>query len=551
MGSCDIPDTDPLNKPCNPVTTPTVTPNTACKTTITGLNCVDEPLCSPWDMASETSDSCYVSAVSAELLAISGANINVHKLLGVHEQGKLLDQTGNGNAISSGDIPNYPATNAFDKYITEWRSIQLGSDVLRSAFIGYDFGPIRLPNGRERYGIETFVRRDVATIQLKQGCNPQNRATKIRLERSSDGIKWYGVSIAAAPDCDGLVTINFKKSVPSRWWRIRPVVFNGGANDFWIVQALRLMDYEETAVDNIQDRVFLENRDRDYSSTPITIKGSYAPLEVQTFQSKFGNSSLFGGSETYSIEVNFAQTIAQLGRPLVVGDILQLDSETQYTPTLDPVLKFLEVTNITWSVNGYTANWKPTLQRILAEPALASQETQDIFGDLTEKIDSSGLIDINDSSPGRAYQDIMNTSDTVAANANSQVPERGTDYAGVTKINKTDPWVRSHTNFDTQKIDRHRNIFGIDALPPNGLPFTEGDDFPDAPKDGDYHRLTYVKLADNIPPRLNRWSASKKRWIYMETDRRFAMKNSMPVLQEFLDPTSSSVTKPQDTKDTF
>lgn len=551
MAKCDIPNTNPLDKEC------AITPDDdnggkpSCIETPNGLFCPENENCSPWDL-SKQQDSCFVEDVIEESLNIGAAPINVHKLLGVHEQGKLLDLTGNGNAISGGSIPNYPASNAFDKYITEWRSQQLGSDVLTGAYVGYDFGEIKLSNGRLRYGIETFVRHDVATIKIKQGCNSQNRATKVRVERSNDGKKWYGVAILDVKDCDGMVTLNFARSVPSRWWRVRPVKFNGSSTDWWSVQALQLIDYEVTRVDNIQDRIFLENRDRDYLETSIEIKGSYAPLELQTFQSKFGMSQLFGGSETYSIEVSFNQTVARLGRPLVIGDIIQLPSETQYSPSLKPILKYLEITDIAWSTNGYTANWKPTLQRVLAQPVIASQETQDILGKLTADIDSSGLVDINNGSNEFKYQDPSAISQTIEAKANDQVPERGTDFGEVTQFSEEmQVWQDAHPNVDMQKYNRVRDVYGIDAMPPNGLPYTQGDQFPTSPKNGDYHRLTYTYINNNIAPRLHKYSAAKQRWIFMETDKRFEMKNTKPVLQEFLDPETSTRTKPQDMNTQF
>jgi hypothetical protein len=554
MGTCDIPDNDPLNKECVPSVTPTPTTNSSCSTSVLGgPPCPIDTVCSPWDLTQMSSDSCYNSDLIAQMLAISGATVNIYKLLGVHEQGKLVDLTGNGVAISSGDIPNYPAQNAYDKFITEWRSAQFGSDITRSAFLGYDFGEIKLSNGRNRYGVETFVRQDVATIKLKQGCNANNRATKIRVERSGDGVKWFGVTMLDVPDCDGMVTLNFPHTVPSRWWRIRPVIFKGGSTDYWAVQALQFIDYEVTTVTNIQDRIFMENRDRDYATSPISLKGSYTPLEVISNQAKHGMSSLFGGTETYTIELSFAQIIAGLGRPIVIGDIIQLPSETQYSASLRPVLKFLEVINVTWSAGGYTANWIPTLVKIMAQPAIASQETQDIFGKLTETIDSSGLVDIDNGDNSKPYQDYTAVSDTIDAAANDQVPERGEDYADAALIDRDQDWLKTHPKYNVNKIDRNRTIFGIDAMPPNGLPYTEGNDLPDvaSAKNGDYHRLTYTQLADNIPPRLYRFSSAKNKWIYMESDARFRMKNSKPLLQEFLDPTSSSLTKPQDMDKAF
>jgi hypothetical protein len=556
MAKCDIPDTNPLDKECVVPVVPVVPDNPSCVPSDTGGTtlCPKVDYCSPWSLTDEDSDTCVIDGWIEESLNVGAADINVYKLLGVHEQGKLLDLTGNGNAISSGAIPNYPASNAFDKFITEWRSQQLGSQVAASAYIGYDFGEIRLPNGRKRYGIETFIKHDVATLKIKQGCNGSNRATKVRVERSSDGKKWYGVTILNVPDCDGMVTLNFARSVPSRWWRVRPVAFNGGSTDWWSVQALQLIDYEVTKIDNIQDRIFLENRDRDYDENLITVKGSYTPLEVQSFQSKFGMSQLFGGNETYSIEVSFGQTVSRLGRPFVIGDIIQLPSETQYSPSLKPILKYLEITDISWSTNGYTANWKPTLQRIIAEPVIASQETQDILGKLTEDIDSNGVVDINQGTFDKKYQDLSAISQTIEADANTQVPERGEDYAGETKFSDAVyEWQKLHPNLSMKKNDRTRNVYGIDAMPPNGEPYTQGDKYPisPAPKNGDYHRLTYTWINDTIPPKLYRFSAAKGRWLYLETDRRFEMKNEKHIMQEFLNPESSTRTPPQDTGKTF
>jgi len=78
----------------------------------------------------------FIEDVIEEALNIGGADLNIYKLLGVHEQGKLIDCTGRGNAISNGDAANFPSSNAFDKFITEWRSIQKGEGVIPSAYIG-------------------------------------------------------------------------------------------------------------------------------------------------------------------------------------------------------------------------------------------------------------------------------------------------------------------------------------------------------------------------------------------------------------------------------
>jgi len=519
-----------------------------CTEVLPGLSCPTGRDCNMpvWELT-ESSDSCLISDYVEEVINIGGAVLNVHRLLGVHEQGKLQDLTGNGAPISNGDHPNFPATNAFDLLTTSWRSIQTGPDVT-TAFIGYDFGELLLDTGRERYGIDTFVKNDVASFKIRQGCRAENRATKGRIERSSDGVKWYGVSVVDLPDCEGAVRVNFKRSVPSRFWRLRPTVFNGGPDDAWEIQALQLLDYETTQVDNIQDRILLENRDRSYDENPVRMKASYQPIDLQSFQSKYGMGSLFSGNE-WVIEVSFSSTVSLLGRPFVIGDILQLPSETQFTPSLKAVLRYLEVSDVAWSTNGYTPNWVPTMQRLICRPVMASQETQDVLGKLTEDVDSNGVSDINNGDDTKAYQDLFAISQTIDADQNTQVPERGVDFADVAKISSAFydfNEEQSGTHDVAKKIDRARAQFGYDAMPPNGEEYTQGDEFPTNPSDLDYHRLTYTSIRSGIAARLHRYSANNGRWIFLEKDRRAEFKNTQELVQRKLDPETSTVTAPDD-----
>lgn len=510
-------------------------PSDPCSNDLRKLGCLDDDPCYPWQMTDLTEESCIIEDYIEESLSIGAALVNVHKMLGIYEQTKLVDEVGVGESMSSSDHPNFPSENAFDYFDTEWRSGELGDQVVRRSFIGYDFGPIRLDNGRLRYGVETFVKKNIATIKLKQGCDSKNRATKIRIERSPDGEKWYGSSVLSIPDCEGAVTLRFKSTSPARYWRIRPLAFNGGPDDYWAVKAVVLSENEITDQENIQDKIFLENRDREYSKDPIITKAAYSPVDYQGFLSKLGFNSPFN-REQYLLEFSFQQVIRLIGRPLVIGDVLQLPSETFYTPKLRQTLKYLEVTNVSWASTGFTPHWVPTILRVVAEPAIASQETQDIFGKITEDYDEAGTSDINDGRRNKKYQDTHDVYQTVSADANTAVPQRGQDFA-----NKKQPsdelrdWIEGNVEgLDPAKFDRKRHKWGVDALPPNGEDYTVGDEFPDKPKDGDYHRLTYDKIDQNLAPKLYRYSDAKKRWLYLETDNRYRWRNTKPTLSEFL-----------------
>jgi len=478
----------------------------------------------------------FIEDVVEEALNIGGADLNIYKLLGVHEQGKLVDCTGRGNPISNGDAANFPASNAFDKFITEWRSVQKGAGVIPSAYIGYDFGNIKTnDDSRPSYGVETSIFKHIATIAIKQSTNSNSRVTRARIERSDDGKKWYGVSVVNFPDDDCLNTIQFKHSVPSRYWRIRPIDFAGTTtNDSWSVVAIQMFhNYIATEINNIQDKVLLENRDRDYADENITIKGYYDLTDVPTELSAFGIEL---PSLTMYMTVSFSACVKLLGRPLVIGDIMEIPSEAQYSAELKKILKWMEVTDVSWSPEGYTPGWRPTLLRIVAQPAYATQETQDIFGDLDEALpDELGTVKGGDgNSP--IYQDYFAVSQTLEAEAKDAVPERGAEASShVRQFEQDEIDTAAEQGVDITKIGLNpRGLYVEDAMPPNNAPFTEDTDFPNSPKHGDYHRMTYAGLSKDIPARLYRYSESKGRWIYLETDLRAQYNPAKPILKEFI-----------------
>lgn len=519
---------------------------------------------------SSSNDSGIIDAYATEALNIAGANINVYKMLGIYEQCKLVDATGLGSAISGGSGTGYPATNAFDMYATEWRSIQTGNAILASAFIGYDFGEIKtLDQSRVMYGIDTSIHKHITAFAIKQSPNQLNRVTQVRLEYSQDGRKWYGAGLATLPDDDCLNTVLMKRSAPARYWRLRPLKFNGGtANpcapvstitsdntritsdntnltiqtlaptsqpDYWGVQALELFhNYMATEVQNIQDPILFENRDRNYATEAILLKGSYDIQEPLTELTFFGSQM---PTLTYSILISFGSMVTILGRPIVVGDIIQLPSETQYDPYMNPVLRWLEVTDVTWSAQGYSPTWQPLLVKISAAPAFASQETQDIFGNLAEEPVTDGL-GLMDKGNGRNpnYQDFSNITTTIRTTAEDEVPEQGREGSGlITQYSDDQITSGIEQGINLAKIGLNPKApYTEDAMPPNNAPYTTGVALPTNPTDGDYFRLTYIGSARDIPAQLYRYSQMKGRWVYLETDKRALHNPIKPLLTEYL-----------------
>lgn len=474
----------------------------------TGDNCISK-------------DSTYLENIVAEQIEIGGTLINVFKLLGVHEQNAQVNLVStNGSPISSGSTALSAPTNAFDNTTAYWESAQDGSNI-NSAFIGWNFGTVKNSYGGEKYAPSQPVRKHVTQLNIKQGALSQNRATQLRVEISIDsGLSWERIDVIKLVDNDQLQLINLKQSFPAQMIRFIPIQFNGTSGDHWHVETIELYDVVATNISNVEDLFLLENRDRDYQTTAIQMKATYDVTDLATEFAKFGIDI----AAQYVFNVSFARLIQLIGRPLVIGDIIELPCEMQYDTNLKGVKKWLEITDTGWASSGYTPNWKPTIFRFTAEPLIANTNNRSLTSkkinsdDISDDLFMSGEIDLSL---------IANQSDkNIEAIAKDKVPEVGTDTS--TLITHA-----PDTADGIPEIYDSTGIYVEDGLPPNGLPYTEGPDFPATPVDGDYHRLSYP-TSTAIPTRLFKYSIVKGRWIYQETDNRRAYSTFKPSMTNIL-----------------
>jgi hypothetical protein len=274
-----------------------------------------------------------------------------------------------------------------------------------------------------------------------------------------------------------------------------------------------LLEASSLAIDNIEDFFLLENRDRAYCRTSIGIKAQYDLLDVQTELAKFGINL----PETYTFTVSFAMLIQQLGRPIIVGDVLELPGEIQYDTALRPVRKWLEVTDTAWATEGYTYNWKPQLFKFYAQPILPSIEHKDLLGAPGKVVgkqsdDDLGLLGLLQNTQG--YQ----AAEAIKQEVADQVPQTGSDPQDIQSGRSL---IKPYGSYDG------RDLYVQDAIPPNGAPYTVGDQLPDAStiENGHYHRQTYTMFPPNLrmPERLLKWNVNagpKGRWQLVEVNTR-------------------------------
>ena len=138
--------------------------------------------------------------------------------------------------------------------------------------------------------------------------------------------------------------------------------------------------YDVLAPTNIQDLLFLENRDRTYDPNIYRLRGHYNVQNLDFDLSQFG---LFLNNDIIFITVHYNDMIELVGRKLMVGDVIELPHLLDYNPlkeTIPVALKrFMQVTDANYASEGFSPTWFPHLWRIKCEPLVDSEEFSQIL----------------------------------------------------------------------------------------------------------------------------------------------------------------------------
>ena len=131
---------------------------------------------------------------------------------------------------------------------------------------------------------------------------------------------------------------------------------------------------------NIQDLLFLENRDRKYAKDVYRLRGHYNVQNLDFDLSQFG---LFLSNDTIFITVHYNDMIDVVGRKLMVGDVLELPHLMDYNPLNEDfptaLKRFYQITDANYASEGFAIDWYPHLWRIKCEPLVDSQEFSNIL----------------------------------------------------------------------------------------------------------------------------------------------------------------------------
>ena len=278
--------------------------------------------------------------------------------------------------------------------------------------------------------------------------------------------------------------------------------------------------YDVVKETNIQDLLFLENRDRKYDADIYTIRGHYN-LQDQDFDlSQFG---LFLQNDTLFMTIHINSSVKTLGRKIMAGDVIELPHMKDEYAANDynvALKRFYVVDEVTRAAEGFSQTWYPHLYRLRAKQILDSQEYKDILDLPAEEGSADTLRDVLST-----YEKEMQINEAVIAQAEVDVPLSGystiqfytlqlsdsgeieiisTDYDSLL----SDDQITADTVFVTPDGNGYQGYLVGDGIPPNGALYGQGIGFPNEADNGDY----FLRI-DLSPNRLFRYDGNSWRKI--------------------------------------
>ena len=284
--------------------------------------------------------------------------------------------------------------------------------------------------------------------------------------------------------------------------------------------------YANQSERNIQDLLWLENRDRKYDPDVYKMRGIYQRADQDFDLSQFG---LFLQTGTIFMVFHLRDMVDQIGRKLMSGDVLEFQHLKDYDALdgdLPAALKrYYVVGDASYAAEGFSPTWWPHLWRVKLNPLVDSQEYKDILNNIKAGPDT-------DTPVGQilsTYNKYLDINQSIIAQAEVDVPESGYDtsefYTLPTTADGTAPvadptlaanvGIRAdnlHSDVKYQPTTPMAKIEGYltgSGSAPNGLTTGAGVAFPASAVEGEY----FLRL-DYLPNRLFRYNGT--RWVKIE-----------------------------------
>lgn len=168
---------------------------------------------------------------------------------------------------------------------------------------------------------------------------------------------------------------------------------------------------------DIQDVLFLENRDRVYDTTLYELRGTYNVNDQDFDLSQFG---LFLNADTLFITFHTNEMVNRLGRKLMPGDVLELphlNDDLLLDANAKSINKFYVVQDASRAAEGFGPTWWPHLWRIKVAPMNDAQEYRAILGNPEDEDSLKNALS--------TYQREMQISNAIVESATVIAPSTG------------------------------------------------------------------------------------------------------------------------------
>ena len=137
--------------------------------------------------------------------------------------------------------------------------------------------------------------------------------------------------------------------------------------------------YNTMSPTNIQDMLFLENRDRKYDTEIYRIRGIYNVQNIDFNLSQFG---LFIDNDVLFMTVHINDFIKYVGRKPISGDVFELPHLTDQFALNDADIslpRYYVIEDVGRASEGFSATWYPHLYRLRCKKITDSQQFADIL----------------------------------------------------------------------------------------------------------------------------------------------------------------------------
>jgi len=285
----------------------------------------------------------------------------------------------------------------------------------------------------------------------------------------------------------------------------------------------------------IQDVLLMENRDRKYDPDVYIVRGIYTMQDLDFNLTQFG---IMLNNDNIMMHFHIQSSVDALSRKLMAGDVLELPHlQDEYgldQNNIRALKRFYVVQEVTRPAAGFSPTWYPHLLKAKCSPLVDSQEFKEILDGDSGNGDGSTLRDLLST-----YSKSIEINNQIIAQAELDAPQSGYDTTGyyVLPLKENALMDIADVSSDTKDVSIDNAVYDAsivlqspsrdlyvgyltgDGIPPNGMPFGQGINFPPTPMDGQFYLRT-----DYLPNRLFRYDG--KHWKMFEENVRMTMDNT-------------------------